>query len=77
MAVSDGLRPIADRANATVAQVATPGCSTSRAWPRRSGSRDGRDIAEDAADLDLGDLVEAVEPLVPMGPAFASDAEVW
>jgi aryl-alcohol dehydrogenase-like predicted oxidoreductase len=73
-AVADGIRPIADRLGATVAQVAI-------AWVLHQGgvaaaivgSRDGRHMAENAAasDLDLSGVVDELEALIPLGPTFA------
>ena len=74
-AVADALRPIAERLDATVAQVAI-------AWVLRqpgvaaaiAGSRDGGHLHENAraADLDLPDDVLAeLEELIPLGPTFA------
>jgi aryl-alcohol dehydrogenase-like predicted oxidoreductase len=73
-AVVDGIRPIAARLGATVAQVAI-------AWVLRqpgvaaaiAGSRDGRHVDENAraAELDLGDALAELEALIPLGPAFA------
>lgn len=73
MAVADGLRPIAARLDATVAQVAL-------AWVLRQpgvtgaivGSRSGAHMQEnaEAANLDLTDVLVALEALIPLGPAF-------
>jgi myo-inositol catabolism protein IolS len=73
-AVADGLRPIAERLGATVAQVAIawvlhqPGVTAAIA-----GSRDGRHVREnaEAAKLDLTDALDELEQLIPRGPAFA------
>jgi len=73
-AVVDGIREIADRGGATVAQVAIawvlaqPGVTVAIA-----GSRNGRHMAENAgaANLDLSDVLEELEELIPLGPAFA------
>ena len=74
-AVADGLRPIAARLDATVAQVAI-------AWVLHqtgvtaaiAGSHNGRHMKENAgaADLDLSEVMDEIEQLVPLGPAFAS-----
>jgi aryl-alcohol dehydrogenase-like predicted oxidoreductase len=73
-AVADGMRPIAARLGATVAQLAIawvlhqPGVSAAIA-----GSRDGRHVGENAqaSRLDLRDVLEELERLIPLGPAFA------
>jgi aryl-alcohol dehydrogenase-like predicted oxidoreductase len=73
LAVADGLRPIAERLNATVAQVAIawvlhqPGVSAAIA-----GSRDGRHMRDNAgaAALDLSDALSEIERLIPFGPTF-------
>jgi aryl-alcohol dehydrogenase-like predicted oxidoreductase len=75
-AVADGLRPIAARLNATVAQVAIawvlhqPGVTAAIA-----GSRDGSRMAENAgaAALALPDAILAeIEQLIPLGPNMAT-----
>jgi aryl-alcohol dehydrogenase-like predicted oxidoreductase len=74
IAVADGLRPIASRLGASVAQVALawvlhqPGVTAALA-----GSRDGRHVHENAraAALDLSGALEEIEALIPLGPAFA------
>ena len=74
-AVADGLRSIAQRLGATVAQVAIawvlhqPGVTAAIA-----GSRDGGHMQENAgaADLDLSDVLMEIEELIPLGPTFAS-----
>jgi myo-inositol catabolism protein IolS len=76
-AVADGLRSIAQRLGATVAQVAIawvlhqPGVTAAIA-----GSRDGGHMQENAgaADLDLSDVLTEIEELIPLGPTFASPA---
>jgi aryl-alcohol dehydrogenase-like predicted oxidoreductase len=75
-AVADGLRPIAARLGATVAQVAI-------AWVLRqrgvsaaiAGSRDGRHVHENAqaAELDLSAVMDVLERLIPLGPTFVAD----
>jgi aryl-alcohol dehydrogenase-like predicted oxidoreductase len=75
-AVADGLRPIAAKVGATVAQVAIawvlhqPGVTAAIA-----GSRDGRHTREnsEAAILDLTDFVEELEQLIPLGPTLAPE----
>jgi aryl-alcohol dehydrogenase-like predicted oxidoreductase len=72
-AVVDGLRAIAARLDATVAQLAI-------AWvlyqagvtSAIAGSRSGGHIAENAraAELDLTEVLEAIDALIPLGPAF-------
>jgi myo-inositol catabolism protein IolS len=75
-AVADGLRPIAARLGATVAQVAIawvlhqPGVTAALAGTR-SPSR-ARENA-DAARLDLTGSLEEIEELITLGPAFARD----
>jgi aryl-alcohol dehydrogenase-like predicted oxidoreductase len=73
-AVADGLRPIAARLDATVAQVAIawvlqqPGVAAAIA-----GSRDVRHTRDNAgaASLTLSeDVLEELELLIPLGPAF-------
>jgi aryl-alcohol dehydrogenase-like predicted oxidoreductase len=74
-AVADGLRSIAQRLGATVAQVAIawvlhqPGVTAAIA-----GSRDGGHMQENAgaADLDLSEVLTEIEELIPLGPTFAS-----
>jgi myo-inositol catabolism protein IolS len=74
-AVAEGVRAIAERLNATVAQVAIawvlhqPGVTAAIA-----GSKDGLHMREnaEAADLDLGGVLDELENLIPLGPAFAS-----
>jgi aryl-alcohol dehydrogenase-like predicted oxidoreductase len=73
-AVADGMRPIADRLGATVAQLAI-------AWVLRqpgviaaiAGSRDGRHVREnaEASLLDLTGALDELEELIPLGPTFA------
>ena len=73
-AVVDGLRSIGDKVGATVAQLAIgwllhqPGVDAAIA-----GSRSGRHIEENAAAaaLDLSDVLQDIERLIPLGPAFA------
>lgn len=78
-AVADGLRPIATRLNATVAQVAI-------AWVLHqagvaaaiAGSRDTNHMAEnaDAAKLAIpDDILEEIERLIPLGPTVATTAD--
>jgi myo-inositol catabolism protein IolS len=74
-AVADGIRPIAERLGATVAQVAIawvlhqPGVAAAI-----TGSRNGGHVREnaDAAGLDLTEALEELEELIPRGPASAS-----
>ena len=73
IAVADGVRPVAERLNATVAQVAIawvlhqPGVTAAIA-----GSRDGRHMIENAgaADLDITQWLEDIDALIPLGPSF-------
>lgn len=72
--VADGMRPIAARLDATVAQLAI-------AWVLRqpgviaalAGSRDGRHVRQNAyaAKLDLTRVLDELEALIPLGPTFA------
>jgi aryl-alcohol dehydrogenase-like predicted oxidoreductase len=73
-AVADGLRPIAERLGATVAQVAI-------AWVLHqsgvaaaiTGSRDGGHLRENAGAADLtlpDDVLAEIEALIPLGPTF-------
>jgi aryl-alcohol dehydrogenase-like predicted oxidoreductase len=75
-AVVDGLRPIAEELEATVAQVAIawvlrqPGVTSAIAG---SGNPDRARSNARAGDVDLTDRqLQAVEDLIPRGPAFAS-----
>lgn len=76
-AVADGLRSIAERLGATVAQVAIawvlhqPGATAAIA-----GSRDGGHMQENAgaAALDLSSVLTEIEELIPLGPIFAPPA---
>jgi aryl-alcohol dehydrogenase-like predicted oxidoreductase len=74
-AVADGLRPIAERLHATVAQVAIawalhqPGVAAAIA-----GSRSDRHTHENAGAAELtlpDDVLDELEELIPLGPAFA------
>jgi aryl-alcohol dehydrogenase-like predicted oxidoreductase len=73
-AVAGGLAPIAEKLNATVAQVAIawvldqPGVTGAIA-----GSRDGRHVSENAGavTLDLAETRAELEDLLQRGPAFA------
>jgi len=73
-AVAEGLRPIAERISATVAQVAIawvlqqPGVTAAIV-----GSRNGSHMEENAgaAVLDLSDFLTEIEQLISLGPAFA------
>jgi myo-inositol catabolism protein IolS len=75
-AVADGIRPIAEKLGATVAQVSIawvlhqPGVTAAIA-----GSRNGSHTREnaEAAILDLTDVAEELEQLIPLGPTFAPD----
>ena len=72
-AVADGLRPIAARLGATVAQVAIAWVLHQRGVSAAiAGSRDGRHVQENAraADLDLSDAIDDLEQLIPLGPTF-------
>ena len=75
-AVADGLRPIAARLDATVAQLAIawvlhqPGVDAAIA-----GSRDGGHMRENAGAASLTltpDVIDEVERLIPLGPTFAA-----
>ncbi len=73
-AVANGLRPIAERLGATVAQVAIawvlhqPGVTAAIAGSRNGGHT--RENAE-AAELDLAGSLEDLEQLLELGPSFA------
>ena len=77
-AVVEGLRAIGDRLVATVAQLAIawvlaqPGVSAAIV-----GSRDGRHMQENAAasDLDLTEVLDEFERLLPLGPNVAGGGE--
>jgi aryl-alcohol dehydrogenase-like predicted oxidoreductase len=72
-AVCDGLRPIAHRLGVTVAQVAIawvlsqPGVTAALAGSSKPGHM--RDNAA-AATVDLSDVIDEVEALIPLGPCF-------
>jgi aryl-alcohol dehydrogenase-like predicted oxidoreductase len=73
-AVVEGMRPIAQLLDVSVAQLAIawvlhqPGVTATLA-----GSRHGRHVHEnaEASTLDLTDSLEELERLIPLGPAFA------
>ena len=75
-AVADGLRAVADRLDATVAQVAIawilyqPGVAAAIV-----GSRNGGHTREnaDAAGLDVTAVLDELEQLIPLGPLFADE----
>lgn len=72
-AVADGLRPIAVRLGATVAQVAIAWVLHQRGVSAAiAGSRDGRHVHENAqaAELDLSAVMDDLEQLIPLGPTF-------
>lgn len=75
-AVADGLRPIADALNASVAQVAIawvlhqPGVAAAI-----TGSRNGSHMRENAAAANLAltpTLLDEIEELIPLGPTVAT-----
>jgi aryl-alcohol dehydrogenase-like predicted oxidoreductase len=75
-AVTEGLRPIAMRLNATVAQVAIawvlhqPGVTAAIA-----GSRQGNHVHENGAAPSFilsDDVLDEIEGLIPLGPTFAA-----
>jgi aryl-alcohol dehydrogenase-like predicted oxidoreductase len=76
--VADGLRPIADRLGATVAQVAIswilhqPGVTAAIAGSRNGGHM--RENAE-AVHVDLTGSLDEIEALIPLGPTFVPKAE--
>lgn len=77
-AVADGLRPIAARLDATVAQVAIAWVlSQTGVAAAVAGSRSGRHVNENAraADLDLSEVRDEIERLLPLGPTFAAGNE--
>jgi aryl-alcohol dehydrogenase-like predicted oxidoreductase len=73
-AVVEGLRSIGARSGATVAQLAIawvlhqPGVNCAIA-----GSRSGRHMDENAhaAELDLSEVLDEIQQLIPLGPSFA------
>ncbi|MBK5331226.1 MAG: aldo/keto reductase [Ilumatobacteraceae bacterium] len=72
-AVADGLRPIAARLKATVAQVAIAWVLHQRGVSAAiAGSRDGRHVHENAlaAELNLSAVMDDLEQLIPLGPTF-------
>jgi aryl-alcohol dehydrogenase-like predicted oxidoreductase len=72
-AVADGLRPIAARLGATVAQVAIAWVLHQRGISAAiAGSRSGRHVGENAraASLVLTRSLAEIEQLIPLGPAF-------
>jgi aryl-alcohol dehydrogenase-like predicted oxidoreductase len=73
-AVADGLRPIAERLGATVAQVAIAWVlHQSGVTAAIAGSRNASHTEENAgaAAIDLSDVLTEIEQLIPLGPAFA------
>ena len=68
------MRPIAERLDVSVAQLAIawvlhqPGVTATLA-----GSRHGRHVHEnaEASRLELGDALDELEGLIPLGPTFA------
>jgi aryl-alcohol dehydrogenase-like predicted oxidoreductase len=75
-AVADGMRPIAARLGATVAQVAIAWVLQQRGVTAAiAGSSNGRHVREnaEASRLDLSDAIDELDALVPLGPAFASE----
>jgi aryl-alcohol dehydrogenase-like predicted oxidoreductase len=74
-AVADGLRAIADRRGATVAQVAIAWVLHQRGVTAAiAGSRNARHVAANAgaSELDLTASLAEIDALVPLGPAFAA-----
>ena len=74
IAVADGLRPIADRLGATVAQVAVAWVLHQRGVSAAIvGTRDGRHMRENAlaAAVDLRGVLADIEALIPHGPTYA------
>jgi aryl-alcohol dehydrogenase-like predicted oxidoreductase len=73
-AVANGLRPIAARLDVTVAQVAIAWVLSQRGVSAAiAGSRNGSHMSENAkaADLDLSEVMDEIEHVIPLGPAFA------
>jgi aryl-alcohol dehydrogenase-like predicted oxidoreductase len=71
--VANGILPIAQRLDASVAQVAIAWVLSQRGVTAAiAGSRDGRHMRSNsqAADLDLTDVRGELEALIPRGPAF-------
>lgn len=78
IAVADGMRPIAQRLGATVAQVAIAWVLHQRGVTAAiAGSRDGGHVAENAyaADLDLQDVLPEIDQLIPLGPTWGSSID--
>ena len=74
-AVADGLRPIAARLGATVAQVAIAWVLHQRGVSAAiAGSHDGRHVHENAqaAELDLSAVMDTLEQLILLGPTFGA-----
>jgi aryl-alcohol dehydrogenase-like predicted oxidoreductase len=75
-AVADGMRPIAARLGATVAQVAIAWVLHQRGVTAAiAGSRDGRHVREnaEASHLQLSNVIDELDALIPLGPTFASE----
>jgi aryl-alcohol dehydrogenase-like predicted oxidoreductase len=75
-AVADGMRPIAARLGATVAQVAIAWVLHQRGVTAAiAGSSDGRHVREnaEASHLQLTDVIDELDALIPLGPTFASE----
>jgi len=73
-AVADGVRPVAERLSATVAQVAIAWVLLQRGVSAAIvGSHDGGHVRENAAsaDLDVADAMDELESLIPLGPTMA------
>jgi len=73
LTVADGLRPIAQRLDATISQVAIAWVlHQSGVTAAIAGSRDGRHMQEnaDAASLRLSAVLPEIERLIPLGPTF-------
>jgi aryl-alcohol dehydrogenase-like predicted oxidoreductase len=73
-AVADGMRPIAARLGATVAQVAIAWVLHQRGVTAAiAGSSNGRHVHDNAqaSELDLTNVIDELDALIPLGPTFA------
>jgi aryl-alcohol dehydrogenase-like predicted oxidoreductase len=74
-AVADGIRPIADRVGATVAQIAIAWVLHQRdVTATLVGTRDGSHLVENVAGAQVvlaDDVLQELEQLIPLGPLYA------